>query len=272
MSHTPNRKAHSPAALPPESEVQPAGAGNGRDERGRFTKDNRFGPGNPFARRTAAFRRAIAAAVTEETIAAVIAKLTEAALAGDVAAIKRFLAYTVGKPLTAVNPDTLDLEELRQYERELLPGPTLGAIMTSPAPEVFLESARIMRPQLGDECMKKVLQGIDDLDAADREAAAAEAKESVERPATGGGEEEVEERPAEGGKPEEAAVDVDGPRRREARPAREKGGKAPPSGNGDNRARRGREKGREAPGCANRAGQRVDTPTAPGARRRAVGP
>jgi hypothetical protein len=206
----------------PTEERPPAG---GRDERGRFTKDNRFGPGNPFARRTAAFRRAIAAAVTEETIAAVIAKLAERALAGDVAAITLFLAYTVGKPGPAVNPDTLDLDELRQYEQELLPGPTLGAIMTSPAPEVFLESARIMRPQLGDEGMKKVLQGIDDLDAAEREAAAAEAEK-------GGLGNEPQA-------PEERGHDA-GTARREGRPRRPRpapqGGWPEPSGDGDNGA------------------------------------
>jgi hypothetical protein len=167
--------------------VPPADAGTGRDERGRFTANNRFGPGNPFARRSAAFRRAIAVAVTEETIAAVIAKLTEAALAGDVAAIKLFLAYTVGKPLPAVNPDTLDIEELRQYEQELLPGATLGSIMTSPSPEVFLETARIMRPGLDDVYIQKVLDGIEELDAAECEAAAAVDEEALGQREENGG-------------------------------------------------------------------------------------
>jgi hypothetical protein len=34
----------------------PSAAGGGRDERGRFTAGNGGGPGNPFARRTAALR------------------------------------------------------------------------------------------------------------------------------------------------------------------------------------------------------------------------
>jgi hypothetical protein len=194
----------------------------------------------PFARRTAAFRRAIAAAVTEEMIAAVVAKLAERALAGDVAAIKLFLAYTVGKPGPAVNPDTLDLDELRQYEQELLPGPTLGAIMTSPAPEVFLESARMMRPQLGDECMKKVLQGIDDLDAADREAAAAIEEEAAEQPEENGGTQDA------------APAEDDTEHRRRVRRGNGKGGKPAPSGNGDNGVRRPCAKRHEEPGSNNR--------------------
>jgi hypothetical protein len=235
-----------PGADPPPAapaEERPPADG-GRDERGRFTKDNRFGPGNPFARRTAAFRRAIAAAVTEEMIAAVIGKLAERALAGDVAAIKQFLAYTVGKPGPAVNPDTLDLEELRQYEQELLPGPTLGAIMTSPSPEVFLESARIMRPQLGDECMKKVLQGIDDLDAAEREDAAAIEEDAAEQPEENGA-------PTDAGS---AAGCVE-----QSRPARRGNGKSDkpaPSGNGDIGGCRPGAKRQEGPGRDNRNGGR----------------
>src|SRR5262249_23930096 len=136
-------------------------------------------------------------------ITAVVRKLAELAQAGDVAAIKLFLAYTVGKPGPTVNPDTLDLEELRQYEQELLPGNVLGSITTSPSPDVFLQTARAMRPQLADAYRQKVLDGIEELDARDREAEAAMAAESDDTSSPAVAEEHATEQPGANGGPEE---------------------------------------------------------------------
>ena len=47
----------------PNGEAAKANPDTGRDARGKFTKGNFGGPGNPFARQTAAFRKAINAAV-----------------------------------------------------------------------------------------------------------------------------------------------------------------------------------------------------------------
>jgi len=236
MSQQPRRnEADSPAeaaAPPPE----------GRDAQGRFTANNRFGPGNPFARRTAAFRRAIAEAVTEEMIAAVIAKLTEAALAGDVAAIKLFLAYTVGKPAPAVNPDTLDIEELRQYEQELLPGQTLSAITTRPPAETLVATARITRPHMTEVFAEQLHRGFEALDEADRVAADAAAEEADEA-------NEENEAAEEDDDPVEVVRRQGGPQGR--RPA--------PSGNGGNGG--GRPTGKRQPkpgGDDRRAAEDID--------------
>jgi hypothetical protein len=129
----------------------------------------------------AAFRSALAAAVTEQTITAVVAKLTEAALAGDLAAIKLFLAYTIGKPTAAVNPDMMDVEELRQYEQEQLPPRTVGAIATGPSPQVFPETARMMRPLMDQQYWERLQGGIDERDA-DRQAAADGPRSEVDEP------------------------------------------------------------------------------------------
>jgi hypothetical protein len=91
--------------------VPPAPAG--RDEAGRFTAGNPGGPGNPFARQVGARRKALLDAVSPEDVGRVAKKLYELALAGDVAAGKVLLAYVVGKPAEAVNPDRLDLDEFR---------------------------------------------------------------------------------------------------------------------------------------------------------------
>ncbi len=235
-------QADSPAVSPAEAAAPPP---EGRDAQGRFTANNRFGPGNPFARRTAAFRRAIAEAVTEEMIAAVIAKLTEAALAGDVAAIKLFLAYTVGKPAPAVNPDTLDIEELRQYEQELLPGQTLSAITTRPPAETLVATARITRPHMTEIFAEQLHRGFEALDEADREAAAAAAEEA----------DEENEAAEEDGDPVEAV-------RREGRP---QGRRPAPSGNGGNGGGRAGGKRQPKPGGDGRPAAEWDDRQEPGA-------
>jgi hypothetical protein len=84
-----------------------------RDQRGRFAAGNRGGPGNPFARQTAALRQALVNAVSEKDIADIAAVLLDKARQGDVAACKLVFAYTLGKPAAAVDPDTLDQQEIK---------------------------------------------------------------------------------------------------------------------------------------------------------------
>jgi hypothetical protein len=74
-----------------------------RDQHGHFRPGHTLpGPGNPHVRQTARLRSALLSAVDPEDIEAVIAKLLEKALAGDVAAIKELLDRTIGRtPLKA---------------------------------------------------------------------------------------------------------------------------------------------------------------------------
>jgi len=97
---------------PASSGPAPAPAGDsGRDARGRFTANNQGGPGNPFARRTAKLRQAMLEALMPDDLRAILAQMVEAAKQGDVAAARLVLAYGVGKPAPAVDPDTLDVQE-----------------------------------------------------------------------------------------------------------------------------------------------------------------
>jgi hypothetical protein len=91
-----------------------AAAGGGRDPAtGRFAAGWKGGSGNPHARQVAERRKALLAAVTAEDVAAIARKLCELAMAGDTAAAKIVLLYTIGRPAEAVNPDHLDLQEFR---------------------------------------------------------------------------------------------------------------------------------------------------------------
>jgi hypothetical protein len=103
-----------PPSAPPSNTVATAGpATPDRGADGRFTPGNRAAAGNAFHRAVAARRKALLDAVSAGDVAAVGRKLLEQALGGDVAASKVLLAYVVGKPAPAADPDRLDLDELR---------------------------------------------------------------------------------------------------------------------------------------------------------------
>lgn len=103
---------------------------------GRFVKGNAGGPGNPFARRTAALRRALAAVVTEEDVQALVRVLLKMALAGDVAAVKAPLAYVIGKPAEAVDPDAVDLREWRLLRQAPLAPEYLTVLLNRLPPDM----------------------------------------------------------------------------------------------------------------------------------------
>jgi hypothetical protein len=83
----------------------------GRDATGRFTKGNPGGPGNPFYRRQAEFRRAALAAFTPEDVTSLLRVMLALGRNGDTAAARVFLDYAVGKPAKAAEPDQTDLHE-----------------------------------------------------------------------------------------------------------------------------------------------------------------
>jgi hypothetical protein len=97
----------------------------GRQANGQFAKGNQFGPGNPFARKCAAFRAALMEAVTEQDIHDIAAQLRDDAKAGDKAAVKLLVQYVIGKPQPAVDPDTLDVQEMRGYMAAAFPSEIL---------------------------------------------------------------------------------------------------------------------------------------------------
>ena len=114
--HTNASSTHHPD-MPPSSGPEPSHT-TGRAPNGRFAKGNPGGPGNPFARKVAAFRQEFMAAVTGDDIAVIVRALIDKAKAGDVAAARLVLQYTLGKPAAAVDPDRLDEMEWEQWQRD----------------------------------------------------------------------------------------------------------------------------------------------------------
>jgi hypothetical protein len=87
----------------------------GRDDKGRFIPGNPGGPGNPFARKTAAFRTAFVNAVTQKDFEEVTRAVIERAKKGDMTAAKLFYSYTMGTSDKPKDPDTLDQKELAVF-------------------------------------------------------------------------------------------------------------------------------------------------------------
>lgn len=95
------------------------GDNGGRDTRGRFAAGNAGGPGNPYAKKVAEFRRALVDAVTPEDLEAVAKALVRKAKAGEIPAIRELLDRLLGKPVqtTAVALADTDQEaELRDKQ------------------------------------------------------------------------------------------------------------------------------------------------------------
>ena len=85
-----------------------ANGSNGRGANGRFAKGNRGGPGNPYAKRTAAIRGLLLDAVTEDDLRQVVAKLVELAKGGDLPAIRELFDRLFGKSMTPIAADRFE--------------------------------------------------------------------------------------------------------------------------------------------------------------------
>jgi hypothetical protein len=136
-----------------------------RDHKGRFTKGNPGGPGNPFARRLAALRTALCKAVTETDIEALAKKLLIQAHHGDVAAVKLLFAYAIGRPGPAVDPDTLDFHEWQVFQKVPVNTTTARQVLDSMPASLFCLLLRVLLPYKEDQMQDAVLEILQRADA-----------------------------------------------------------------------------------------------------------
>ena len=87
----------------------PNGA-NGRDGTGRFTKGNPGGTGNPFARRVALMRQTMLEG--DEDLREIVRALVDQAKQGGNGSVQSLFDRQFGKPVAALDPDRVELEEL----------------------------------------------------------------------------------------------------------------------------------------------------------------
>ncbi len=165
-------------------------AAEGRDPRGRFAKGNGGGPGNPFARQTAALRQALISTVTEENMKHVAYVLIQKAQGGDLAAIKLLFQYVLGKPAEAVNPDTLDVQEWQLLQQQSTPAGAMQAVLQGMPADAACKLTNIAWPYAVEQNLQQPLrEGLAEMDqreAAGETLAATETAPAEERgrPAT----------------------------------------------------------------------------------------
>src|SRR5262249_18024472 len=86
-------RVKSMSSINPPGIAQPNGD---RDSQGRFTKGNKGGPGNPYARQVAALRQRLLDRLTAQEMDGIVDTLLRLARQGDVAAAKLIFQYALG--------------------------------------------------------------------------------------------------------------------------------------------------------------------------------
>src|SRR5262249_62344641 len=132
----------------------------GRTGAGRLPAATGAGPGTPSAGRTAAARKATAAAVTPEQLAAIAAAMVKKALEGDVAAAKLVFSYAAGKPAQAPDPDTLDAHELATRRGNVASADDVRALFETCPAWLVLAVAAVAAPQVQEHLQKAFAQGV----------------------------------------------------------------------------------------------------------------
>ena len=132
-------------------------ANSGRATDGRFAKGNPWGPGNPFARKTAALRQALLDSVTEQDIKDIVCSLMLNAKAGNLASVKLHFQYVIGKPQPAVSPDTLDRDELELLQEANLTGTAFQDLTCKVPAPLAVELLRAVQPELTQHMVEAII-------------------------------------------------------------------------------------------------------------------
>jgi hypothetical protein len=149
----------------------PAASAQGRAKGGRFGPGNKFGRGNPVTRKLGTMRVAFLDAVAAENLQALARQLLEMALGGDLAAAALFLAYAVGKPGEAMNPDDADQEEFDRTARRPT-GPAVANASSRRDPGIAAEGVRTWC----EDSVKLMVSQIREMHDAERQAVAPKAQ------------------------------------------------------------------------------------------------
>jgi hypothetical protein len=140
---------------------------NGHDNRGRFSRGNPGGPGNPFAGSVAKLRKAALEVVTPEEIQGVFRVLLLKAQTGHLPSVKLLLAYTIGQPAATVDPDEVEEQRIEAEARAHEPVETAPVLPDLPhragaaAGESTTESANPARPATDEATVRAAEQDQD---------------------------------------------------------------------------------------------------------------
>ena len=135
-----------------------------RTSSGQFAAGNKCGKGNPHARKLSAMRKAFADVVDENRLKQLAEKIYQRSLYGDMLAAKLLLSYVVGKPVEAVDPDRLDLEEWKLIQQSPTQGELLALVGVTANPTIAAElvaNDQPTTPLAQIKSVQKVLAGED---------------------------------------------------------------------------------------------------------------
>ena len=122
----------------------------GCESNGQFAKGNNGGPGNPYARQAAQLRLRAFDSVSGDDVEAILSKMVELAKAGDVAAARLVLQYTLGKPVASAHPDRLDRDEVEAFQANAMRQDAFSLVGSTPV-EPFLLAVRELSPAKGEK-------------------------------------------------------------------------------------------------------------------------
>jgi len=135
---------------------EPAGADRGAN--GRFVAGNKASCGNPHARRVAQLRSVFLSAATPEKMQRLAEALFRQAEAGDVAAARLVLAYTLGQPGPAGDPDALDLDEWKLAAAMPDQAEFLATVLFGSEPAQALELLRKLLPKTEEQVREQLIE------------------------------------------------------------------------------------------------------------------
>ena len=130
------------------------GSVNGRRRDGRFALGNRGGPGNPHARHCARMLTLFRNAISDKQMVLLFQVLFEKAVGGDVGAAKLVLAYHIGKPPAAPDPDAIDRDEWEHHKQDALAPEEMKLVLSSLPTRVGNDIARTALPVMTDAWTK----------------------------------------------------------------------------------------------------------------------
>jgi hypothetical protein len=121
-------------------------AGDGRDANGRFAPSNPGGPGNPYARKVAELRKAMAEFVSVDDLKHIVFAIKMKAETGNVAAAKLLFQYVLGKPTQPVDPDRLSVDEWQKLQEQALPPREMEEVMNTVPAQMACNLTKIAWP------------------------------------------------------------------------------------------------------------------------------
>jgi hypothetical protein len=140
-----NRINPAPSTNGTNGKAKPEPSKEGRDNHGRFAPGNAGGPGNPYARQVAELKKAFMELGTREEVLAIGKKMIALAKDGNVQAAKFCYSYWLGKPTTNVQPDQIDLDEVKRLQETVGFMQAAPPVQQTPEPWLPLEMMRIVR-------------------------------------------------------------------------------------------------------------------------------